>query len=268
MNYVIDYYENYREENRLTTNNTRKIEYITTIKTFEACLPKTGKILDCASGPGIYSFYFAERGYEVTALDITPRHIEFINNELKNKPYSIHTGVNDATDLSRFDNNTFDVVLCMGPIYHITDEKQRQKCLDECNRILKPGGLLAVTYINRLCIFPHVATRNKKFLSIDLAQRLLSTGTIYHDDPDCFWTDTYYAMPEELENLLSNMNLDIVDHLASDGISLFLGEQVDSMDEEEFKVWCDYHYMVCREKNILGMSNHGLIIGKKSFGAV
>lgn len=70
-----------------------------------------------------------------------------------------------------------------------------------------------------------------------MAQRLISTGTIYHDDSDCFWTDTYYAIPEELENLFSEMNLDIVDHLATDGISLFLREQVDSMDEKEFNIW-------------------------------
>ena len=237
--------------------------WIVIILSKSQCFPKKGKILDCASGPGIYSFYFAEKGYEVTALDLTPRHIEFIDNELKNRPYTIHTAVNDATDLSRFDNDTFEAVLCMGPIYHLTGEEQRQKCLDECKRVLKPGGILAVAYINRFCVFPYVATRNKKFLSIDLAKKLISSGTIYHDDPDCFWTDTYYVIPEEIENLFSNMKLYIIDHLATDGISLFLKQQVDSMDEKEFKVWCDYHYMVCREKNILGMSNHGLIIGKK-----
>lgn len=32
MNYVVDSYENYKEENRLTTNNARRIEFVTTTR--------------------------------------------------------------------------------------------------------------------------------------------------------------------------------------------------------------------------------------------
>jgi len=195
MNHVIESYENYREEDRMTTNNARKIEFITTVKAFETHLPPSGKILDCAAGTGVYAFYFAEKGYEVTALDITPRHIEIICRNLRDKPYKMQTAVNDATDLSRFDDDTFDIVLCMGPIYHLTSEVLRQKCLNECKRVLKKGGLLAVSYINRFYVFLHVSTSDKKYLSADLARALIETGTIKHDDPYCFWTDTYYAIP-------------------------------------------------------------------------
>ena len=34
-NEVVKYYENYREENRITTNNARKIEFLTTIRKFD-----------------------------------------------------------------------------------------------------------------------------------------------------------------------------------------------------------------------------------------
>ena len=34
MNYVVDSYENYKEENRLTTNNARRIEFVTTTRVF------------------------------------------------------------------------------------------------------------------------------------------------------------------------------------------------------------------------------------------
>lgn len=263
MNHVVESYENYREEDRLTTNNARKIEFITTVKTFETNFPKSGKILDCAAGTGVYSFYFAERGYDVTALDITPRHIENINQTLQDKSFKMQTAVNDATDLSRFDNDTYDIVLCMGPIYHLTNEVLRLKCLNECKRVLKSEGLLAVAYINRFYVFPYVSTSDKKYFSADLAKTLVETGTIKYDDPNCFWTDSYYAIPEEMEHIFSNMNLKIIDHLATDGLSPFLRDKVDKMNESEFGIWCDYHYMVCRESSILGASNHGLIIGRK-----
>ena len=49
MNYVVDSYENYKEENRLTTNNARKIEFVTTTRVLDEIIHDKSKILDCAS---------------------------------------------------------------------------------------------------------------------------------------------------------------------------------------------------------------------------
>ena len=75
MNYVVDSYENYKEENRLTTNNARRIEFVTTTRVLDEIIGTNSKILDCAAGTGIYAFWFADKGHDVTATDITPRHI-------------------------------------------------------------------------------------------------------------------------------------------------------------------------------------------------
>lgn len=85
MNYVVDSYENYKEENRLTTNNARRIEFVTTTRVLDEIIDTKSKILDCAAGTGIYAFWFADEGHDVTATDITPRHIDIINRTLTNK---------------------------------------------------------------------------------------------------------------------------------------------------------------------------------------
>lgn len=236
---------------------------MTTIKVFQEHFPISGSILDCAAGTGIYAFYFAEKGYHVTTLDITPRHIDIINDELSRRPFKMQTAVNDSTDLSGFKDESFDIVLCMGPIYHLTDEQLRKKCLEECKRVLKSNGLLAVAYINRFFIFPYVAINDQQYLSKDLGKKLVETGILLHDDPDCFWTDSYYAVPQEMVQLYTEMGFEIVDHLSPDGLSPLLHDKVDNMNTDEFKAWCDYHYLACREKSILGAGNHGLIIGRK-----
>lgn len=68
MNYVVESYENYKEEDRLTTNNARKIEFITTTRVLDEVIDAESKILDCAAGTGVYAFWLADKGHDVTAI--------------------------------------------------------------------------------------------------------------------------------------------------------------------------------------------------------
>lgn len=218
MNYVVESYENYKEENRLTTNNARRIEFITTTRILEEVISDKSKILDCAAGTGIYSFWLADKGHDVT-----------------------------ATDMSCFADDSFDVVLNMGPFYHLTTEKQRKKCMKECLRVLKKGGLLVTAYIPRYYIFQCIAMSDEKYLDKHLAEQLVKTGVLRHDDEKCFWTDTYYSSKEEMELIYQKYGLEITDHFAQDGLTPLLAQKVDKWNESQFKIWCDYHYSVCRE---------------------
>ncbi|MCM1145414.1 MAG: class I SAM-dependent methyltransferase [Blautia sp.] len=262
-NYVVDSYENYKEENRLTTNNARKIEFITTARILDEHLDRRCRVLDCAAGTGIYAFYLAGKGHMVTATDITPRHIGIINEQKVKKHFQIETAVLDATDMSVFEDNSFDIVLNMGPFYHLITESQRERCLSECIRVLRKGGLLVTAYIPRFYVFQYVAVSDEKFLNAALAKQLIETGVLRHDDENCFWTDTYYSSKEEMEVLYQSHQLSVIDHFAQDGLAPLLHEKVDGWSEEKFKIWCDYHYSICRESSVLGSSNHVVIIGTK-----
>lgn len=262
-NYIVDNYENYKEENRLTTNNARKVEFITTVRIMDELFKNESKILDCAAGAGIYAFYLADRGHQVTATDITPRHIELINNQKQNKDYEMATAVLDATDMNLFEDESFDVVLNMGPFYHLITEEQRNRCLSESLRVLRKGGLLLTAYIPRYYVFQYVSMSNSDYLDADLAKQLINTGILRHDDEKCFWTDTYYAAKQEMEELYIQNGVEIVDHFAQDGLAPSFSHIVDEWNEQQFKTWCDYHYSVCREESILGASNHVIIVGRK-----
>lgn len=260
---LIDYYEHYREEDRITTNNARKIEFLTTVKQFEKLFQGKSDILDCAAGTGAYAFYLADRGHRLTATDITPRHIKFINERLKNKPYKMETKTLDATDMGCFSNEMFDVVLNMGPFYHLTNEKLRYKSLKESLRVLKKGGYLAVAYIPRLYINQMIVMEDDKYLDGQLLAQIRDTGIVRHDDPKCFWTDTYYSSYDEMQDLFISNNLDIIAHFAQDGMAPLFDKIVDKWNEDQFNTWFQYHLSVCSDRNIIDMSNHVLIVGKK-----
>ena len=153
-NYVVESYENYKEEDRLTTNNARRIEFVNTVKILDEHIQKNSKILDCAAGTGVYAFYFAGKGHDVTATDITPRHIDIINQNLADKQYSMKTAVLDATDLSVFADESFDVVLNMGPFYHLISEEQRNRCMNECIRVLKKERYFGDCVYSQILCFP------------------------------------------------------------------------------------------------------------------
>lgn len=262
-NYVVENYENYWEENRLTTNNARRIEFITTSHIMDELIPANSKILDCAAGTGIYAFYLADKGHEVTATDITPRHVEIINNTLKEKTYHMHTAVLDATDMRMFPDESFDVVLNMGPFYHLLTEEQRERCMSESLRVLKKGGLIFTAYIPRFYVLQMMALNDSNYLDKRLMEQIIGTGVLEHDDEKCFWTDTYYATKQEMEQIYLKNSIEVIDHFAQDGLTPQFASKVDTWNVDQFKIWCDYHYSVCREESILGVSNHVMIVGRK-----
>lgn len=192
-NYVVENYENYREEDRLSTNNARRIEYLTTVRILDELIDSNQKILDCAAGTGIYAFHFAQQGNEVTATDITPRHVDIMEEIIAQKGIDMKTAVLDA----------------------------------------------------------------------NLANQLISTGVLRHDDEKCFWTDTYYSSADEMERIYRESGLTVIDHFAQDGMTPQFCEKVDKWSEEQFEIWCNYHYSVCHEKSTLGASNHVVIVGRK-----
>ena len=258
--HVVKSYSNYKEE-RFSTVNAGKVEFITSARAISEIIEPKSNILDCAAGIGAYAYCLHDEGNSVTALDITPRHIEIINENKGGR--NIAASVNDARDLAAFDDESFDAVLCMGPLYHLTDLDDRVKCLSECKRVLKTGGVLISAYINRFFVIPQIISQDKKFINGDIIEQLLESGSMSHDDEFCFWTDAYFTTPEYMESVYKEMDLNIVDHIAADGISRFIKDALNGMDDNEFKIWCDYHYSTCREKSMLGISNHGLIFGRK-----
>lgn len=262
MNNVANYYQMIDEASRFS-RNSRKIEFLTTNFVLEKILPPHVKILDIGAGTGVYSFHYAERQHEVVAVDITPKHIEAIKEKCHKRDLNMEAYVENAIDLIRFGSETFDAVMCFGPMYHLTNAADRDRCVRESLRVLKRGGILAVAYINKYSCIPMLATRDRRFIRDSVIEKVINEGVIVEGDKDCFWTDAFFTSPEEIEALLAEFKVTSVDHVGTDGISHTIHEYVDALDEKEFESWMNYHFQTCRERSVLGMSTHGLYICKK-----
>ena len=73
----------------------------------------------------------------------------------------------------------------------------------------------------------------------------------------------YASTPEESQALMADLNLEIMNHVALDGISNFLYATTGRIDEEGLHRWYDYHFSVCEVPSLLVYSYHNLLIGRK-----
>lgn len=116
------------------------------------------RVLDLGAGLGEASIHFADAGAEVTALDISPGMLDVISRVAASKGLDVKTVVGSATDLSAFDEESFDVVYGANMLHHV----DISACLAEVRRVLKPGGVAAfwdpVKYNPAIEVYRRLAT--------------------------------------------------------------------------------------------------------------
>ena len=248
----IHYEENYQEDGRLQRSNGHKIEFLTTVHYFDKLLPPNSRILDVCAGGGEYAFYLANAGHEVFACDLLEKHVDI----MRTKPEAHKLAgieVADALDLSRFDKESFDVVLCMGALYHLFDAAEREKCITQCLRVLKSGGIFAFAYINRNGAFIAdfcygIECDSRTLLNV------MKTGK----------SGVFYGMDfGEVAALTDKFPLEKIADIGTNGLRYPLADRLNAATDEEFVTYMEYHLATCEEPSIIGHSPNGLWIGRK-----
>jgi ubiquinone/menaquinone biosynthesis C-methylase UbiE len=177
-NQIRNYYESYDEEGRLFRDKAHLPEWLTTIRYFDRLFKPRSTILDACAGTGRYAFYLANKKHIVTACDLVKHNVDII----KSKPDAeklFDIALCDVLDLSQFESDNFDAVLCMGALYHLRSTEQRTQAITECIRVCKPGGIVALTYITKIGAV--LASLNEDVSNIDGLSAILndSDGGIF-----------------------------------------------------------------------------------------
>ena len=245
---IKSHYEGYDEAARLHRGKAHSIEFLTTVNYFDKTLPQNSRVLDVCAGCGDYAFHLADRGHEVIACDLVDRHVEAMRaNPNAGKLAGIETA--NALDLSRFEANSFDVVLCMGALYHLFEQQDREKCVRECLRVLKPGGIFAFAYLNRAATAIAEFCRGRNAVPM---MEVLRTGKIY----------VFYSMAfGEAQALADKFDMEKIADVGVDGLCYPLAQRLNETTDEEFDEYMEYYLATCEEPSMLGHSAHGLWLG-------
>ena len=218
------YRDRYDEDQRLTRTPHGRIEFIRTQELLRRHLPgPPAMVWDVGGGTGAHAHWLADDGYQVHLLDAVPAHVEQAGR------FGQFTArVGDARNLPAH-NASVDVVLLLGPLYHLTDAADRQRALAEAVRVTRPGGLVAVAVISRYAALLELAGLGR----LDAAATrevtgLMATG-INADDPLGF-TVAYFHRPDELRQELTDAGLTGVSVLGIEGPSV---PALDNASEED-----------------------------------
>lgn len=249
---IFKYYEQYDEEGRLKRDNSHKIEFLTSMYYFKKMFKENSFILDACAGTGNYAFSLARLGYKVIAGDIVPKNVELMKEKQTETPLLKNIYLGDVTHLNNFKDQMFDNVLCMGAFYHAGDN-EKNLAMRECLRVLKPGGLLVISYINKIAA--SICGLSEELDNIDEIIRGYDAKT--RDNVFLFMSSS------EMEQMANKYNTKIAAHIAADGISYLLNDKINNATDYNFNKWMELHLQTCEDKALLGYSLHGLIFLQK-----
>jgi ubiquinone/menaquinone biosynthesis C-methylase UbiE len=265
---VIAYYDKFQEESRLAAGASR-LELERTKEILQQLLPKApARIVDVGGAAGVYSAWLAELGYEVHLVDASERLIGEARkvNATLSKPIA-SVSVADARQLPQPDNFA-DVVLVMGPLYHLTVEDARMKALREARRVLTTSGLLVVAAISRYAstLDGLARSRAKDPAFTRIRDRDLLDGQHRNDtDKMDYFTTAYFHRPEDLRQEMRAAKFDGVKVLGVEGagwmVADFDARWADPVMREDLLATARAFES---EPSMLGVSAHLLGIGRKA----
>ncbi|MFI0739506.1 class I SAM-dependent methyltransferase [Streptomyces sp. NPDC021100] len=190
------YTEGYDEATRLTASADGRLELVRTQELLRRHLPPApAAVLDVGGGPGVHARWLADDGYDVRLIDPVPRHVE----AARGAGCRAETG--DARCLAVVDQSC-DVVLLLGPLYHLLEQGDRLRALSEARRVLRPGGLIAAAAISRYAsLLEHTATTWLDRGGVrDAVVDILATGR--HEAGRKGFTAAYFHTADELTDEL------------------------------------------------------------------
>lgn len=279
MTDLVAYYNKFNEEKRLQSRHGQ-VEYHTTMHYIHRYLelmareheadgesgrPASGhadnrqteplRIIDIGAGTGRYSVALAAEGYDVTAVELVKYNLGI----LKQKGANVKAYQGNALKLKRFADNSFDLTLLFGPMYHLHSDADQLQALSEAKRVTRPDGIIMVAYVmNDYSVIKygfmenHIAERVKNGELTDEFQ-------IRHNDNELY----DYVRLEQINALNQAVGLKRELIIAPDGPADYIRPVLNAMDEETFELFLQYQLKNCERPELLGASSHTVDILRK-----
>lgn len=252
------YYNKFNEEKRLQSRHGQ-VEYHTTMHYIHKYLDQLGagplRIIDIGAGTGRYSVALAAEGHDVIAVELVKYNLGI----LKQKGANVKAYQGNALRLKRFADNSFDLALLFGPMYHLHSDEDQMRALSEAKRVVRTGGIIMVAYVmNDYSVIKY------GFMENHIAERvknceLTEDFQIRHNEKELY----DYMRLEQIDALNQAVGLKRETIIAPDGPADYIRPVLNAMDDETFELFLQYQMKNCERPELLGASSHTVDILKK-----
>ena len=255
---LTEFYSNYDEEGRLLSKHG-SVEFLTTMRYIEKYLQPGIRILEIGAATGRYSHTLARMGYRVDAVELIQHNIDiFKANTQPGEQVTIRQG--NAKDLHFLQDNFYDLVLLLGPMYHLFTVQEQLQVLSEALRVTKPGGVLMTAYCGNDATMVQYCF-GKGMLLAEENRKLIDFTTFKASSDPAKLFQLYRR--EDIDELMAYFKTERLHYVGTDMATNYMRDVIDDMDEALFRLYLQYHFVICERSDMVGTSHHILDIHRK-----
>lgn len=248
MNQIEKYYNKFNEDKRLNSRHGQ-IEFRVSMAFINKYIgDKKCDIIDIGAGTGKYSIALSDAGHNVTAVELVKKNLSV----LKQNCNSIKAVQGNALDLKKFADNSFDITILFGPMYHLFTTKDKVQALSEAKRVTKKGGFIFVAYLLAdYALIRHGIMDNNIRSSIE-NNKIDDNYNIISTPDDLY---SYVRLPQIDEyNNLCNLQREII--FSPDGATDYIRQQINKLSDQDFEYFYNYQLANATRPDLLGASSH------------
>lgn len=224
------------------------VEFETTMYHLHKYLRPGQLILDIGAGTGRYTSALMSEGYKVKAVELVSRNIEVF---LKREP-SADVVKGDACNMPFIPDDSADITLLLGPLYHLIGDEAKLKALNEAKRVTKPDGLIFVAYLmNEYSILSYCFDEER-------IGSLMAKGYVDQDFhvqvPDGELYD--YVRLDDIDRLNTLAGLERLTIFSPDGAADYMRTRLNNMSNETFALFLEYQKRISERPELIGAGSH------------
>jgi SAM-dependent methyltransferase len=264
---IAHYYDRAPEEARLQQGPFQLEEARTRELIERFAPPPPGIVVDVGGAAGAYALWLARKGYSVHLVDAAPRLVaEAERRSAAAEHPLLSCRIGDARSLD-VPSDTADLVLLLGPLYHLTDARDRARALHEAARVLRPGGWLFAAAISRwasaLDGLSRDLLRDPRFGQI-VEQDVRDGQHRNPTDRMDYFTTAYFHRPEELADEVRAAGLSLNGVYGLEGPGWILPDVSERVaNAEQRAALLHVARLLEREPSIVGVSAHLLAVAQR-----
>ncbi|MCL2361317.1 MAG: class I SAM-dependent methyltransferase [Defluviitaleaceae bacterium] len=255
------FYGEREEEERLSSRHGL-VEYLTTMRYVEKYLTPSARVIEIGAGTGRYSRTLADMGYTVEAVELVASNIETFRS-LVAPEQDINITQGNALDLSSFNDNSFDITLLLGPLYHLYTDEDKQRAISEALRVTKPGGVVFTAYCQSDPSITITGFGQNRFDVKDFVQQGLIHPVTFAaaSRPELVFE---VVRKVDVDRIMTAFDVERLHYVGTDMFTLWIKDGVGEMDDETYALYLRYHFSICERSDMVGASHHTLDIFRKS----